>query len=430
MGTSTAERLALAGLFALVPRAFVAMEVHGLEHDAGAPSTIYAISHKRDWDAAAPLPPLLRHRGWRALANDLHFAMRADSFAPGFLSLLVPRPAWFSRVAWRLSLAGILRGAGVHPLDSLHARPLHLWLRDWLATEGDAPAGAVLAPSALASLAEVGGSGGEALARLPLSQLLDWRSRAALFCPVNADVFLPGEPHHRAEAGALATIERELEECATWLRRGGSLYTSPEGRLSPDGRLGPILAALPRLARSGPPETRVQPIMIVYDFMRQGRLRMLVELAPPIPHAGTMTPRALRAALRAGWLRHARFTCTQLAAGILALAAQRNQALTTHELGFSVHQWAAQLAREGRLVDERLLQPDGAAAAASGWLQYAARHRVVFGERTKTGAHWRLVWPVVPVRVAPGDTGYRHAPLWYALNELRDMLDLREAAVA
>src|SRR5579884_2478484 len=113
---AAALRLAISGLFAVVPRLFVDMQIHGLEYDTRAPSTYFAIAHKRDLDSIAPLPVLLTHGGWPRLVRDLHFAMRADGFEPGFLSRTVRSPAWLSRALHWLAVRPILRLVGDHPL--------------------------------------------------------------------------------------------------------------------------------------------------------------------------------------------------------------------------------------------------------------------------------------------------------------------------
>src|SRR4051812_20333061 len=151
---SALGRLALVSLFALAPRLFVAVEMAYPADTMAAPPTYFAITHKRDIDAMAPVPPLLRRRGWRGITHEVHFATRSDAFVPGFLSRMVPRPRWFSRMLRPISVGPILRGVGVHPLHGLHVRPLETWLREWLAAEGDAPTGDVLSQDAIAQIAQ------------------------------------------------------------------------------------------------------------------------------------------------------------------------------------------------------------------------------------------------------------------------------------
>src|SRR5260221_10074600 len=220
--TSALGRLMLAGLFAAAPRLFVSIEVHGLTHDTGAPRTLFAITHKRDLDAFAPLPRLLGHRGWRALTSDVHFAMRADSFQAGFLARVVQHPGWFARLLRPISVGPVLRAVGVHPLDSLHFRPAETWLREALIAEGNVALGTLLAPDALASIAAAAGDDPAALAQRPLSALLALR-----YCrPLQQQLcfeLVPRPAPPRCEARVLASAKRQVAELAAWLRAGGSV---------------------------------------------------------------------------------------------------------------------------------------------------------------------------------------------------------------
>src|SRR5262249_6800691 len=145
-----------------------------------APHTYMAITHKRDIDAMAPVPYLLRRRGWHSLAHEVHFATRADAFAPGFLARIVLRPRWFSYLLRPLSVGAILRGVGVHPLHGLHLRPLETWVREWLAAEADAPTADVLSQDTIALLADATRQRAGLLAHMPLSRLLKWRYHAPM----------------------------------------------------------------------------------------------------------------------------------------------------------------------------------------------------------------------------------------------------------
>ena len=417
---SALGRLALAGLFASVPRLTISIKVHGLDYDAGAPRTFYAITHKRDFDAFAPLPALVAHRGWRALVRDVHFAMRADGFQMGFLSRVVRRPAWFSHALRPLNVGPIMRAVGVHPLDSLHMRPMEIWIREALRVEGDGPLGALLAPATLRSLADQMGVPAEALAERRISSLLPWRYFSLLQAVVGPEIFAPAA-HRRAELRALATAKRQLADCVDWLRTGGSLYTSPEGYLSPDGRLSPFRAGLTRVLRDAPPDTRVQPIAIVYDFMTTGRLRMWMDMAPAIEGGSAMTHHALEQALQAAWLSVARFTCTQVASALLLARYEQGQRATTvGELEVSILAWARELVASGRQVDPSLLSEEGVHHRLASYLTYAELRGIVrhYGDSV-------VLAPGQPAEIVapPGGVGYRSAPLRYAANETREMVE-------
>lgn len=421
-------RIAIASLFAAGPRLFIDVELHGLEHDTRAPSTYFAISHKRDLDSIAPLPAIVWHGGWRRVVRDLHFAMRADGFEPGFLSRVVRQPLWLSRSLHWLAVGPILHLVGDHPLMGFQARPAESWLRDVLQGEGDLPGGAVLSSVALQALATAVGEPVARLADLPLSRLLSWRYTHHLPLLCGPDL-LADEVRRRAERRAIEAAKARLADAAAWLTRGGSLYSAPEGRFSPDGRLCPVTSGFHRLLRAAPEQTQIVPVAIAYDFMTTHRMRMFVDLAPPIPRANTLPRRDLDAQLHESWLRAARFTCTQLGAAFLV---ERTRAarptFTRDELASALAGQAQHLASSGRHVDARLLMATGARRLAAGFLRYCIRRG--YAQPTRLDGQWRAVPGELEISVAPGEVGYPSLPLAYAWNECRELLSIGESVEA
>ncbi|HEX6544589.1 MAG TPA: 1-acyl-sn-glycerol-3-phosphate acyltransferase [Ktedonobacterales bacterium] len=417
---SALGRFALVGLFATVPRLAVAVRIHGLEHDARAPRTFYAITHKRDFDAFVPVPLLIKHWGWRSLVRDLHFAMRADGFQVGFLSRVVRRPPWFSQALRPINVGPILRGVGIHPLDSLHLRPAESWIREALRLDGKLTVGELIAPDLLQMLAEQTQQSVEALAARPASTLLAWRYFPLLQTEVGSEIFTPAF-RRRAELRVLATAKEQLADCVEWLRQGGSLYTAPEGVLSLDGRLSPFRAGLTRIVRAAPADTRIQPVAIIYDYITLGRVRMWIDLAPAIEGGTALTNHELEQTLRAAWFSVARFTCTQLASGLLMSRYEQGQRATrTGELEAGILAWARDLFAAGRNVDPALLTEEGVHHRLAAYLTYAELRGIV--RQYGTWVVLALGRPA-EINVLPGDVGYRNAPLRYAANEAREMAE-------
>jgi hypothetical protein len=419
-------RVTLGAAFATVPRVAFALEVSGLEHARVQPPVYFAISHKRDLDTMAPLGRILFRRGWRSLTSEVRFAMRSDSFEPGFLARVVEAPRWvlaLLRLVRPISVGRILRGLGVYPLTDYSQRPGETWIREYLRVEGDTRAGEILAPWMIQTLADAIGDDPEAVARLMLSGLLAWRFHDPLQPRVGPDMFA-GAARRRAERRVVETAKAELVVIADWMRRGGSLYGSPEGRLSPDGRISPITSGLHRILREAHPETRLVTIMIVYDFMTTHRKRMFVTLAPPIERVSQIPQRTLDEALRRAWLRSARFTCTQLGAAFLVQRAQNGaEPFTLEECADAIAAEALALAEQGRQVDRRLLAQQGARERVRGFLAFAARRGYV--GRADRG-RWLPAPGDLSVDVPAWDVGYRKFPLGYAWNEYNEMLAVSE----
>ena len=89
-------RILLASAFWIAVNVFHRVEVHGLQNDNGLRPAYFAMCHRRDLDPMVEIPIVLGHRGWRALAGDVRFAMRSDAFSQGFLARIVLRPRWFA----------------------------------------------------------------------------------------------------------------------------------------------------------------------------------------------------------------------------------------------------------------------------------------------------------------------------------------------
>ncbi|MBX5457005.1 MAG: hypothetical protein IRZ31_08895 [Thermogemmatispora sp.] len=416
------SRVLIAGILWIGVRLFHKIEFHGLEHLPARGPVYFAMAHKRDVDPMIEVPTILARWSWRAVTRDVLFAIRSDAFAPRFLSRVVPEPGWLSRLLGLLSLGGLLRFIGLRPIENIHLRPIELWLRNALQSEGDRPAGEILSPAFLQQWAHSAGEQAQRLAAAPLSRLLSWHYRTILRRLSGAEIFQP-EVYLRVKNRVLEELRQQLTVLSAWLARGGSLWGAPEGQLSPDGRVGPITAAPHRLLRGGPPETRVVPIAIMYDFMTvRRRKRVFVSLAPSIERAPQLPQRELHEHIRRAWLLSAHFTCTQLASGFLVQRIKEGRSsFTLDELVVAINRQALQLKRAGRHVDRRLLKARSVRRLARHYLKYAAHRQLVrrTGRRT-----WKATIGSLSIQVGRGEPGYRQAPLAYAWNELQDLLSV------
>lgn len=414
---AASARLALAGIFWLVARALYHVEVQGLEHDACEPHTYYALAHKRDADPIPLLSPLLRHRGWHALTVEVRFALRSDAFTHGFLARILGAtlPARVLRV---LSLGNILRLLGIMPIDGL-LRPMEEWLRVTVRLDGDGLAGSVLSPSALERFATLAKRSASDIAAWPVSSLLNWHYLPELRRLRGPEV-LVGARRHRAERHVLAEVRLQLANLSAWIREGGSLLGAPEGGLSPNGRVQPLAGGLHRILRDAPADSRVVPIVIMYDFMRAGRTHVHMDVATPLQNAPALPERRLHMELRQAWLRAMRFTCSQLASGYLVWAGETGrEAFTLAEMALAIRRLAMVLSARGRPVDPDLLDARKAQRHAASYLAYAARHGLA--RRMKFG-RWVPLPQDLTVHAGSGEVGYAQQPLAYAWNELLDML--------
>ncbi len=411
-------RTAIVILFSFFSRLFFDIQVSGLENDPGTPHTYLAISHKRDLDAIVSIPPIFFHRGRRALAGAIQFALRADTFEKGYLARLLPRPRWLSRLLYPISVGPILRWLGAHPIEQLSLRSAVEWVRYLLHIEGDVRASEVFTPVFLHEVAAEAHVPYQQLAGLHLSRLLTWRYYTALLPFYSPDILL--EPaRRRVERYLVQHIKQELNDLGTLLWTGNSLLTAPEGRLSPTGTLSPITSGLHRLLRLGPADLTILPISLMYDFMTTERPAIFIDIAPPILRPSSLPGHELDSRLQDAWRCSAHFTCTQLGSGFLVEANRAHATFTLDEAVDAITHQALQLVEAGRRVDPRLLQPHTARGRVQAFLLYAEQRGLI---RPVAPLTWEPVMGDTFIKVRPGETGYAEAPLAYAWNELQDLL--------
>lgn len=413
-------RTAIAALFAFFSRFFYDIRVSGLKNDPGTPHTYLAISHKRDLDPIVSIPPVFFHRGRRALAGAVQFALRADTFEKGYLARLLRRPRWLSRLLYPISVGPILRWLGAHPIEQLALRSAVEWVRYLLRIEGDVRASEVFTPVFLREVACEARVPYQQLAGQRLSRLLTWRYYTALL-PIYSDDIVLEAVRRRVERYLVQRIKQELSDLGTLFWQGDSLFTSPEGQLSAAGALSPITSGLHRLLRLGPADMTILPISIMYDFMTGGRPTIFVDVAPPILRASSLLNHELDRRLHDAWRCSAYFTCTQLGSGFLVQANRAHTPFTLAEAVDAISQQAVQLEKANRHVDSRLLHPHTARERVQAFLFYAEQRGLI---RSIGPLTWEPVMGDTFIKVRLGETGYVDAPLAYAWNELQDLLSV------
>lgn len=163
-------------------------------------------------------------------------------FETGFL---VPRvPPWLIPLVRQLSLGRILYLVGALPLENEpRSRTLHSWAHEVQAVHGNMPLVQVFSPEALTALH---------LSDLcpdnpyPLSAM--WGAELAQLGETRMSLLALNEPYRtEVRTSARPRIERQFSAIEDALRNGATLYLTPEGRVSPDGRLGRFRLALDRL---------------------------------------------------------------------------------------------------------------------------------------------------------------------------------------
>ena len=413
-------RTILASAFWLSIRLSTSLTIHGVKNDAGMPRTYLGMAHKRDIDPFILVPTIVFHRGWKALTRDVRFALRGDGFTHGFLARMVEHPRWLAWILRPLSVGPVLRWLGTYPTDGL-LRPAEEWIREVLRVERDALAGTMLSPAFLQAFAQAAHLSPEQVHDLPLARLLAWRYHAILQKFYGPEI-LQGPQRRRIERRIVARIHTQIDEIVTYFWQDGSIFGAPEGQLSPDGRISSLYAGFHRMVRLAPPDLRVVPVALMYDFMTSGRPRIFVDFAPAIEYAPKLSQAILDEQLRRAWLQHAHFTCTQLASGFLMERhCSTSPEFTLYDMAQSVYRQACKLATAGRHVDPQLLRPSGATRRARGYLAYVERRGLI---QRCAEQKWKITFGELVIEVAPREVAYDDVPLLYAYNELQDLLSI------
>jgi hypothetical protein len=196
-------------------------------------------------------------------------------FEPGFL--YERSPSWLKGAVGWLGLGAILPRIGVLPIENmLRTRPVASFAYEVYLRHGDLPLAGVFSPEVVA---ELEARLGRPLAGCRLSGT--WRGRLLPLCrrPIGLRALL--EPYRTEVREALRQeVVSDLEALAEVLSRGHTLYLTPEGRLTEDGRLGRLKEALDRLL---PAAQEVWLAATSYDPFLPGRLRFVIHLVGPVP---------------------------------------------------------------------------------------------------------------------------------------------------
>ena len=324
-----------------VTRARFGVQVLGGPIPSVARGQLWVATHRAETDVPL-IGGLLMVRGgmWRrGTASRVHFAARDDLYEPGVMSAGLHLPGPLARIAWPLTPGPWLRRVRAHPIR----RPTGLKLGQALrGLDAKLPLADVVTSDVIDRFAQRA----SALGRTPPDTV--GKARAASFAQelwqdVGVDDLdtLIGRGVWRAHVARAAGDLRRLIDL---VRRGEPMVLFPEGRVSPEGGIGPVGAVLELMVRRGAP-TAVLPVGIAYDPLRRGRATVAISVGPPIAASegpiGSLTLDALRHATP--------ITVGQIVARELtAVAASANPTLATAHLLETLAHTHDLARREGR----------------------------------------------------------------------------------
>jgi 1-acyl-sn-glycerol-3-phosphate acyltransferase len=358
------QRIVALAMTGYVRSAFRTREF-GLEHLRLEPGTIVSPNHRSDNDVPL-LVSSLYPRWSQAVARGVPwptFAADDQAFLRGFLAgypagipLPLRRLLWPIRVGGvleqrlqcvpvrdpaRMRLVELLRAAPERPLDGRLPLELDVALRKRAAKLGR--------PAPFRAADALGGAYAD-----------------LLWTIVDRDAASDFEDVWRAHLRAAVGDKRRL---VGTLESGGLVVIFPEGDLSTDGQLGPLLPGLTSLARRGRARL-VQPVAITYDPLTYGRTRAYFSVAPAIVPSRGRLREAVTEALR---------LAMPLTAGQIAATVLRDGG-SARALERAADRWVARAEAEMRPVEPALRGRRGRLAVREAFSQARRRgagHRVV-----------------------------------------------------
>ncbi len=258
-------------------------------------ATLVISNHLHDLDGMVA-PILLTFTGpWR---RPVYCAASQRLFEPGFLATRFP--GIFRPFLYRRNAAGLFTVLGVLPIENQPLmRPLSSFAHFVLQAAGDLPVKDVFTPETLQKFSLPPAA--------PLSVLWDRRYAAAMLVRRVSLTALQEPYRTMVRSAQRARIEGQMQVLKERLREGATLYLTPEGRYSPNGRVQRLRLALQELL---PLADRVYGIAINYDPFLRRHLSLYVRIGPFAPDGND-----------SGWLARQRtITVSQVvAAAVLSL---------------------------------------------------------------------------------------------------------------
>ena len=284
------------------------VEVAGHPLPRVAEGQLWISTHRAETDVPLLAGLLYIQAGmWRAAGSRIHFTARDDLFRPGVVAAGIPLPGPLARLVWPLSPGPWLPRVRAHPIR----RPTGLKLEQVLADlPGGTPLAEILGPRLIALL-EGGAVRHGRPAPRSVDDVRDARYARELWEDVGEDDLVDGRGREIWRAH-IARAAGDLRRIVGMVRDGLPTLLFPEGRVSPDGAIGPVSDVLDLVVRRGRPRIIV-PLGIAYDPLTRRRTDVAVGVGAPIePGAEPIRTVAQKA------LRHATpVTCGQVVARLV-----------------------------------------------------------------------------------------------------------------
>ncbi|WP_026960809.1 MFS transporter [Alicyclobacillus herbarius] len=233
--------------------------------------TLVISNHQHDLEGMVIPAWLTLRTGWR---HPIHYVASQRLFEPGFLAFRGPN--WLRPLLYRLNLHRLFPILGLVPIENQPlARPIHSYAYEARTLLGDVPLSQVFTDAWLARLNLPG--------HVRLSALWGrrWAERGQIRAPMTC---LVPEVRKQLRVGQRARIERQLAEIRMVFESGRTLYLTPEGRYSQDGKMTRFRQSYNELA---PWARALYAFALSYDPYLNRRLTLYIRIVSIPAHLRT-----------------------------------------------------------------------------------------------------------------------------------------------
>jgi MFS family permease len=226
-------------------------------------ATLLISNHQHDLDTTALIMRLAVQGPW---FRPIYCAGSRRMFEPGFMDV---RIRWIAAIVRLVDWSWMFRSLGILPIENelrRRSRASLAWSVHSL--HGDLRLADVFAESSIRSTAGLNGDArlSSVMTRSPLAPE-DYVSVATLREPYRSEVV----------ENTRRLVESDLARIQSVLTAGGTLYLTPEGRYTKDGRLGRFRMALDRMA---PLAAATYVLALSYDPFASDRFSLLYRVLP------------------------------------------------------------------------------------------------------------------------------------------------------
>ncbi|MBS3739966.1 1-acyl-sn-glycerol-3-phosphate acyltransferase [Candidatus Bipolaricaulota bacterium] len=406
--------------FRLGIKPYFDLQVDGLENYSETPSSLVVANHKRDLDSVLIATVLYYYNGFLSPATPISFMAAENLFQPGFLGNWIKGPKLLKKILQPVSLGFILRKLHAYPISKLdfHSVPVHDALRIIQEEDNDPQLREVIKKEPLEKLLENSSLGS------PYMRISEFFEREGYPRRKISSRHFKSEFRKAVKKSKLGAVKGQLTKFIELLNEGAILYITPEGGLSKDGTLGHLKDSLLILIDEADPEVTVVPTNITYDFMKQEKTRIFVNLGKEIRELDELEKKEKREKLRETILGLTTINFGQLASYHLVEAKEAGtERINEQDLLEQVIDNLEKFDREGFNIDDCLSSQEGISERWESYIGYCQKRKILTDIRDGGQKNDRIftLSPELGYDSNEIARGFKRNPVNYCANEIRGL---------